>query len=82
MGSDQHAIGEAIASLTARLVAAGLDDAPAIAHEYVNDMLRNGWRPRALPVTYPTSRGTCPPPPDALATIRAAIAAAKAEETL
>lgn len=40
-------IAEAVASLTARLTTWAVDDASTKAHEYVNDMLRNGWRPVA-----------------------------------
>lgn len=44
MKSHEARIGEAVASLTARLGAWGVDDAAEKAHEFVSDMLRNGWR--------------------------------------
>ena len=45
--SREQQIGEAVASLTTRLDGWGIDDAQTKAHEYVTDMLRNGWRPIA-----------------------------------
>lgn len=38
---------EAIAALTTRLHAWGVDDAAERAHEFVRDLIREGWRPRA-----------------------------------
>ena len=44
MTSSEQRIAEAIASLTSRLEAWSVDDAATKAHEFVRDMLRNGWR--------------------------------------
>lgn len=44
MKSNEQKIAEAIASLTARLTEWGVEGAPAKAHEFVRDMLDNGWR--------------------------------------
>lgn len=55
MRSDVQAkIGDAIASLTARLDAWQVPDPSIKAHEFVNDMLRNGWRPAAPAIATPT----------------------------
>ena len=50
MKSEEARIAEAIAALTARLESWQVDDAREKATEYVRDMIRNGWRPRALSV--------------------------------
>lgn len=50
MKSEEARIAEAIAALTARLESWRVDDAREKATEYVRDMIRNGWRPRALSV--------------------------------
>lgn len=47
MSSQDPRVGEAITALTARLNAWAVDDAHAKATDYVNDMLHQGWRPRA-----------------------------------
>jgi hypothetical protein len=77
MRSEEARIGEAVAVLTARLDAWGVDDAATRASEYVRDMVRQGWRPRALPVETGPTR---PPqadavPADAVPTYRQARAA-------
>lgn len=65
MKSNEARIAEAVASLTARLEAWGVADAAEKAHAYVNDMLREGWRPRALPVpSVAPTVGKCPPSED------------------
>ena len=65
MKSEEARIAEAIAVLTTRLDTWGVDDAPARAADYVRDMVRNGWRPRALPVAQP-DRPTASCTPDAV----------------
>lgn len=62
MTNEQRAISEAIAALRARLETWGVEEAPIKAEGYVRDMIRNGWRPAALPVTVPTSHDHTPPP--------------------
>lgn len=42
----EAAHGEAIQALAARLEQWGVDDALAKAHDYVRDLVREGWRPR------------------------------------
>lgn len=49
MSSEEVRIGEAIAALRARLEAWDVPDATEKAEQFVRDMIRNGWRPRALP---------------------------------
>jgi hypothetical protein len=81
MRSDEVAIAEAGASLTARLESWGVEDAGQKAHQFVTDMLRNGWRPRARAIETPTYRAQrTPPPADLIAAMRADIAAAKYDE--
>ena len=63
MRSEEARIAEAITALTARLDAWQVDDAATKASEYVRDMVRNGWRPRALPVAQPDPPGMRPVPP-------------------
>lgn len=53
MKSHEARVGEAVAALRARLESWGIDDAATKASEYVNDMLREGWRPKAPPVHQP-----------------------------
>lgn len=63
MKSHEALIGEAVASLTARLESWHVDDAATRAHEYVHDMLRAGWRPTARPAGPPPDSGDrCPDP--------------------
>jgi hypothetical protein len=50
MRSHEARVGEAAAALRARLDARGIEDAAAMASDFVHDMLRNGWRPSARPV--------------------------------
>lgn len=58
MKANEAEIGEAVASLTARLEALKVDDAASIATTYVNDMLRAGWRPNVRrPVETSVSTG-------------------------
>ena len=45
--SPEVAQAEAIAALTHRLEQWGVADAPERAHEFVRDLIREGWRPRA-----------------------------------
>ena len=52
--SEEARIAEAVASLTHRLDEWGCDEAPARASEFIRDMVRNGWRPRALAAIPPT----------------------------
>lgn len=47
MRSEEARIGEAVASLTARLTAWGVDEPAAKASDFIHAMLREGWRPRA-----------------------------------
>ena len=54
MKSHEARIAEAVASLTHRLDSWGVDDAGNKAHEFVQLMLRNGWR---------TTRAELDPPP-------------------
>lgn len=80
MKSHEARIAEAVASLTHRLEGWEVDDAANKAHEFVRDMLANGWR---------TTRAALDMPPanarpaderskaDALATCRRDVAAAK-----
>ena len=56
--SQEARVGEAVASLRARLEAKGLEDAAQIATDYVHDMIRNGWRPSAPAVEHHSSRGS------------------------
>lgn len=49
MSSDQVRTGEAIAVLRTRLESWGIEDAAERAQAFIADMIRNGWRPRALP---------------------------------
>lgn len=72
--NDEAAIGEAIASLTARLDAAGLDDAHALAHSFVTDLLRHGWRPNARrPVEEPSTGPRATNPAEHVARLRAQL---------
>jgi hypothetical protein len=57
MTSDEARIADAVAALRARLTAWGIEEPDAKAAEYVHDMLRNGWRPRARPVELPPDSG-------------------------
>lgn len=45
--SPEVAQGEAIAALTTRLEQWGVEEASVRAHEFVRDLIREGWRPRA-----------------------------------
>ena len=47
MRSVEALVGEAVAQLTVRLEKWGVDDSTARAHEFIQDMLRAGWRPAA-----------------------------------
>lgn len=49
MKSREQLIGEAVASLTARLDAWAGEEPREIAQTFITDMLRNGWRPAAAP---------------------------------
>jgi hypothetical protein len=77
MRSEEARIGEAIAVLAHRLAGWGDEDERLrLATDYVRDMVRQGWRPRALPVETPAR----PPqadavPADAVPTYRQARAA-------
>jgi hypothetical protein len=75
MKSEEARIAEAIAALTARLESWQVDDALQKAAEYVRDMVRNGWRPRALAATPPAPTRPdlrCLPTPEYLAARQAA----------
>lgn len=86
MRSDEARVAEAITSLTTRLETWGIHDATTKAHDYINDMLRAGWRPRAREVWQPpaTKHGTKTDPKpwadQARATIRAATKAPGRED--
>lgn len=71
MRSSDRLIGEAVASLTARLTEWGVDDPAAKAHDYVTAMLRNGWRPIARAVEPPAAGVRCDPETRALYVQRA-----------
>lgn len=45
MTSSEQRIGEAVASLTARLTSWAVEEPMVKAHEFIRDMLDNGWRP-------------------------------------
>lgn len=75
MAADEVRIAEAIASLTARLETWAVEDPHAKAHAYITDMVRNGWRPRALPVHAPPMPGRISPPTDDYRRVRAALRA-------
>lgn len=81
MSADEVRIGEAVASLRARLEAGPVDEPAAFAHDFITAMLREGWRPRAPGLPSPSY---APPPADpttqaeALAACRANVAAARA----
>lgn len=84
MTSDEVRIGEAVAALRARLEAGPVENPAAFAHEYVTDMLRQGWRPRALAVETPSYVSPHADPTtraDALAVCRANVAAARQAAT-
>lgn len=76
MTSHEARIGEAVASLTARLNSWGVDEPTQKAHDFVRDMLRNGWRPTAAYVE-PTPTNPRPIDPD-----RARQLAAEAREAI
>ena len=81
MKSHEARIAEAVASLTHRLEGWGVDEAAPKAHEFIRDMLHNGWR---------TTRATLDLPPkiarpadettqaNALGHVRAQLALTKA----
>lgn len=80
--NDEAAIGEAVASLSARLDAAGLDDAQVIAHGFVTDLLRHGWRPNVRrPVEEPRTGPRATNPAEHVARLRAELRRPTAEET-
>ncbi len=84
MKSEEARTAEAITSLEARLESWGLDDAKAKATEYVRDMLRAGWRPRAREVWTPPAlnsghTASTETAAQAAAAIRASIAEATAD---
>jgi hypothetical protein len=74
MRSDEVKFAEAVASLTARLEAWGVEDASEHAEKFMRDMLHNGWRPRAL-ATVPSFNPEGTPPPASLAEARAKVQA-------
>lgn len=74
--SSDHKIGEAVASLTARLTTWEVEDPMVKAHEFVRDMLDNGWRPTGAFVDRPappTGRHTKEGRASAIALARAAL---------
>jgi hypothetical protein len=72
MRSDEVKFAEAVASLTARLEAWGVDSAPEHAEKFMRDMLHNGWRPRAL-ATVPSFNPEGTRPPANLSDVRAKL---------
>lgn len=56
--NDQARVGEAIAALDHRLTKWGVPDSTANATEFVNALLHQGWRPRALATVHPIGTGT------------------------
>ena len=75
MKSHEAAVADAIAALTARLASWAVDEPAQKAHEYVHDMLRHGWRPRAArPIDEPPPK----PQPADPETRQRAIEAARA----
>lgn len=83
MTADEVRFAEAIASLTARLQAWHVPEPHEKAQAFVSDMIRAGWRPRALAVATPAvdRRPSAPPPADLLDALRASIAQARAAYT-
>lgn len=79
MKSSEQRIGEAIASLTARLNAWGVEDAATKAHQFVRDMLANGWRTTRAELDVPAPSWTpATDPTTAAAAIREQLRKVKA----
>lgn len=68
--NDERRIGEAVAALSARLETWNVPEPTVKAERFVRDMIRNGWRPRALPapsIDHARPTGTTGPTSDYLA---------------
>lgn len=73
--TDAARIGEAISALSHRLESWGCDDPQANAQEFVEALVRQGWRPRALATVHPIGTGRISPPTDEYAAARQAARA-------
>lgn len=56
--SSERKYAEAVAALTARLEAWGVEDAPMKAHEFMRDMAQQGWRAHGGFDVRPPLKGT------------------------
>lgn len=86
MKSEEARTAEAITALSTRLESWGVNDANDKATEYVRDMVRAGWRPRAREVWTPPGinggqTASSETAAQAAASARAAMRAAKTDTT-
>lgn len=57
MRSEEARIGEAVASLTARLSNLGAPEPAPLANDIIHELIREGWRPRAPRIEHTINGG-------------------------